>query len=148
MEKIGEIINSLCPNGVEYKEIGELFTVKNGYTPSKNNKEFWDNGNIPWFRMEDIRTNGKILNESIQHITKKAVKGDLFKKNSLMVATTATIGVHALIETDFLCNQQLTCVSIKDKYEDVLNIKFYFYYFDLVDKECIKIANQDRKSVV
>ena len=142
MSKIQELINKLCPNGVNYKEIGEIFNVKNGYTPSKNNSDFWDNGTIPWFRMEDIRCNGNILNDSIQHITKQAVKGVLFKKNSLMVATTATIGVHALIQTDFICNQQLTCVSIKDDYEDSLNIKFYFYYFDLVDKECVKIANQ------
>src|SRR5574344_2080821 len=141
MNKIGKLINELCPNGVEYKEIGEIFTVKNGYTPSKNKPEFWDDGDIPWFRLEDIRNNGKILNESIQHITEKAVKGNLFKKNSLMVATTATIGIHALIEVDFLCNQQLTCVTIKDEYENYLNIKFYYYYFDLVDKECIRIAN-------
>ena len=97
MSKIDDLISKLCPNGVEYKELGEVFIIKNGYTPSKNNEEYWNNGNIPWFRMEDIRTNGKILNNSIQHITEKAVKGQLFSKNSLMVATTATIGVHALI---------------------------------------------------
>lgn len=142
MNNLKKLISELCPNGVEYKEIGEIFNVKNGYTPSKKNSEFWENGDIPWFRMEDIRSNGKILSDSIQHITKQAVKGSLFKKNSLMVATTATIGVHALIQTDFICNQQLTCVTIKEDYEDRLNIKFYFYYFDLVDKECIKIANQ------
>ena len=38
MSKIEELIKKLCPNGVEYKTIGELFDVKNGYTPSKNNK--------------------------------------------------------------------------------------------------------------
>ncbi|MEM7046704.1 MAG: restriction endonuclease subunit S, partial [Pseudomonadota bacterium] len=48
--------------GVEWKPISEIFYLKNGYTPSKSKKEFWENGTIPWFRMDDIRHNGKILN--------------------------------------------------------------------------------------
>ena len=142
MSKLEELIKKECPNGVEYKEMSQIFIVKNGYTPSKNRDEYWDNGNIPWFRMEDIRANGKILSDSIQHITTEAVKNQLFSKDSLMVATTATIGVHALITTDFLCNQQLTCVTAKEELKDKLNIKFYFYYFDIIDEECVKIANQ------
>lgn len=142
MSKIEELIKKLCPNGVEYKTIGELFDVKNGYTPSKNNKYFWENGNIPWFRMDDIRTNGNILNDAIQHITELAIKNRKFPKDSLMVATTATIGVHALIKCDFVCNQQLTCVAIKEKLKNDLNIKFCFYYFDIIDEQCKKIANQ------
>lgn len=142
MSKIEELIKKLCPNGVEYKTIGELFDVKNGYTPSKNNKYFWENGNIPWFRMDDIRTNGNILNDATQHITEVAIKNRKFPKDSLMVATTATIGVHALIKCDFVCNQQLTCVAIKEKLKNDLNIKFCFYYFDIIDEQCKKIANQ------
>ena len=142
MSKIEELIKKLCPNGVEYKTIGELFDVKNGYTPSKNNKYFWENGNIPWFRMDDIRTNGNILNDATQHITELAIKNRKFPKDSLIVATTATIGVHALIKCDFVCNQQLTCVAIKEKLKNDLNIKFCFYYFDIIDEQCKKIANQ------
>ena len=142
MSKIEELIKKLCPNGVEYKTIGELFDVKNGYTPSKNNKYFWENGNIPWFRMDDIRTNGNILNDATQHITELAIKNTKFPKDSLIVATTATIGVHALIKCDFVCNQQLTCVAIKEKLKNDLNIKFCFYYFDIIDEQCKKIANQ------
>lgn len=142
MSKIEELIKKLCPNGVEYKTIGELFDVKNGYTPSKNNKYFWENGNIPWFRMDDIRTNGNILNDATQHITELAIKNRKFSKDSLIVATTATIGVHALIKCDFVCNQQLTCVAIKEKLKNDLNIKFCFYYFDIIDEQCKKIANQ------
>ena len=85
----------------------EMFKIRNGYTPSKSNPRFWENGTIPWFRMEDIREHGHILSDSIQHITKEAVKGKgLFPANSIIVATTATIGEHALIIVDSLANQQ------------------------------------------
>ena len=49
---------------------------RNGYTPSKANPKFWENGTIPWFRMEDIRDSGRFLNEAKQYISKEAVKGD------------------------------------------------------------------------
>ena len=68
MSKLQELINKLCPNGVEFKPLGEVFEMRNGYTPSKNNPDFWEGGTIPWFRMDDIRENGRILSDSIQHI--------------------------------------------------------------------------------
>lgn len=35
MSKLQELINKLCPNGVEFKPLGEVFEMRNGYTPSK-----------------------------------------------------------------------------------------------------------------
>lgn len=72
--KIEKLIAELCPNGVEWKELQEVFDIKNGYTPSKKKHEYWTNGTVPWFRMEDIRKSGRVLSDSIQHITLKAVK--------------------------------------------------------------------------
>lgn len=59
---------------IEWKKLEDVFEIRNGYTPSKANSKFWENGTIPWFRMEDIRINGRILSDSIQHITTGAVK--------------------------------------------------------------------------
>ncbi|MDD4532337.1 MAG: restriction endonuclease subunit S [Bacilli bacterium] len=117
--------------------IQELFDIRNGYTPSTLHKEYWENGTIPWFRMEDIREKGRILNDSIQHISKRGVKGNLFKKNSIIFATSATIGEHALIKDDFLCNQRFTCLSIKQQYNEVLLPKYIYYYGFLIDEWCI-----------
>lgn len=127
---------------VEWLTLDDIFDIKNGYTPSKKNSEYWEGGNIPWFRMEDIRQNGRILNDSIQHVTNLGVKSSgLFKRGSIMVATTATIGEHALIETDYLSNQQLTNLTIKDKYTELILPKYAFYYFFIVDKQCLGVAN-------
>ncbi len=40
MSKLDELIAELCPNGVEYKNLIELFDTRNGYTPSKSKSEF------------------------------------------------------------------------------------------------------------
>ena len=129
MSKLDELIKELCPNGVEYKELGEIFNLKNGYTPSKSNLEYWENGDVNWFRIEDINTNGGILENSIQRVNIKGIKGNLFVAKSLIVSTTATIGKHALILKEFICNQQFTCLTIKENYEKIYNSKFMYYYF-------------------
>ena len=127
---------------VKWLAMSEIFEIKNGYTPSKAKPEYWTNGTIPWFRMEDIRTNGRILEDSIQHITPEAVKGGrLFPANSIILATTATIGEHALIIADSLANQRFTNLSIRKSLADELDMKFFFYYMFIVDEWCKNNTN-------
>ena len=134
---IEKLVAELCPDGVEYVEISELFDTKNGYTPSKSIPSYWQDGEIPWFRMEDIRVNGRVLNDSLKHVHKSAVKnGKIFPQNSIIFATSATIGEHALIKVPFLCNQRFTALSVKNKYLNKVNIKFLFYYGFILDEWC------------
>lgn len=142
MSKIEQLIKELCPGGVKHIPLEELCEFRNGYTPSKANKDFWEGGDIPWFRMEDIRENGRILSDSIQHITSKAIKGaGLFKANSIILATTATIGEHAMIIADSLANQRFTNLSIRKSLSSSVEPKYLFYYMFLVDEWCKNHVN-------
>jgi type I restriction enzyme S subunit len=99
---------------VEWKALEDVFNIKNGYTPSKSKPGYWSNGDIPWFRMDDIRQNGQILDNALQKVSKKAVKGGkLFPANSIIISTSATIGEHALIKVPYLSNQRFTNLSLK-----------------------------------
>ncbi|GAA7179558.1 restriction endonuclease subunit S [Helicobacter pylori] len=142
MHKIERLLQTLAPKGVEFKTLEEVFEIRNGYTPSKNNPEFWKNGTIPWFRMEDLRENGRILKDSIQHITPKALKGKkLFPKNSIIISTTATIGEHALLIVDSLANQRFTFLSKKANCDIALDMKFFFYQCFLLGEWCKNNTN-------
>lgn len=122
---------------VEWKTLGEVFYIRNGYTPSKSNKSFWEKGDIPWFRMEDIRTYGRILQDSILHITPEAIKGKgLFKKGSIILSTSATIGEHAILEVDALANQRFTNFEVKEGFKQALLSKYVYYYFFVIDSWC------------
>lgn len=117
--------------------IEELFDLGNGYTPSKEVASYWNNGTIPWFRMEDIRTNGRILKDSIQHITKKAVKGGgLFPAGSFILSTTATIGEHALLIADSLANQRFTFLNRKVNRVSDIDQMFFFHYLFIIGDWC------------
>lgn len=127
---------------IQWKTMGEVFEMRNGYTPSKSNNSFWDNGTIPWFRMEDIRENGRILSDAIQHITPEAVKGKgLFEANTFILATTATIGEHALIIADSLANQQFTNLKVRKSLSNSFLTKYLYYYMFIVDEFCKNNTN-------
>lgn len=142
MSRLDDLIQEYCPDGVEYKTLSEIFDTRNGYTPSKSNKENWTNGEIPWFVMEDIRKSGNILSNSIHHVSKQGVKGNLFPENSIIVATSATIGEHALITVPSLANQRFTYLMLKEEFKEQFDIKFLYYYCYKLDEWCLNHLNQ------
>lgn len=142
MSNLDELIERLCPDGVEYKTLTELFDTKNGYTPSKSKEEYWTNGTVPWFRMEDIRENGNILSKAIQYVSESAIKGSLFPADSIIVATSATIGQHALIKVPSLANQRFTYLVLKDEFKEQIDIMFIYYCCFKLDEYCKECLNQ------
>ena len=127
---------------VEWLTAAEIFNIKNGYTPSKAKKEFWEDGNIPWFRLEDIRTNGRELNDSIMHVNQAGVKGNLFPKDSIFMSTTATIGEFALVKIPHLTNQQITNFSLTSRFKGIIDIRYLFHRFYHFGEWCKENANK------
>lgn len=126
----------------EWRTLGEIFDIRNGYTPSKSNADYWENGTVPWFRMDDIRENGRILSSAMQKVTMQAVKNKPFPANSIIISTSATIGEHALITVDFMSNQRFSCLSLKKEYKSKFNMMFVFYYCFILSKYCSENLNQ------
>ena len=135
MSKIDELLKN---EKAEWKRLDEIFYIRTGYTPSKNIKEYWENGEIDWFTIEDIRNRGRILEYANVKISKKGVKKDTFKKNSIILSIIATIGEHALIKTNFVVNQQFMVFTTKEEYDTKVNMNFMNYYFSKVSEYCKK----------
>ena len=113
--------------------LSELFEFGNGYTPSKAVGEYWNNGNIPWFRVEDIRSNGNVLNDSLQHITPLAVKGELFPSNSFIISTSATVGEYAYVTVPYLANQRFVCLIKK---HDIIDDGYFLSLCQVLGQWC------------
>jgi len=133
MSKIEELLKN---EKVEWKRLGEIFDTRVGYTPSKSNSEFWSNGVINWFTIEDLRQRGRILNFANVKISEKAIKKQTFKKNSIILSIIATIGEYALIKTDFVVNQQFMVFTLKEEYLDIIDINYMTYYFSKISEFC------------
>lgn len=139
--------DSYKPSGIDWigdipshwvsKRLRYVCEFRNGYTPSKANGEYWADGTIPWYRMEDIREFGRFLKESKQSISKDAVKGcGLFEAGSFILASTATIGEHAMLIVDSLANQQFTNLKIRKSLNHTVTKEFFFYYLFVIDEFC------------
>ena len=131
-------------NKIKIMKLEDLFELKNGYTPSKSNSEYWENGDVNWFKIEDINTNGRVLSNSLEKVNKKGIKGKLFPENALIISTSATIGEYALITKEFLCNQRFTCLITKEEYKELILPMFLKHYAYILSKKCkenIKIGN-------
>ena len=133
MSKIDEILKN---EKVEWRKLGEVFKSRTGYTPSKSNSEFWKDGKIDWFTIDDIRQNGRVLCNSKLKISEKGVKGELFKANSIVLSTIASIGEYALIKTNFVINQQFMVFMLNDEFKKSINMDYIRYYFSKVSDFC------------
>ena len=130
LQKLFEKDNKEIDNRIYYNKLKDVFDIKNGFTPSKNNNEFWENGTIPWFKLDDIRSNGRFLYDSKIKVNEKAILNKkVFKSNSIIISTTETNGEKALIKTELIFNQQFTVFSLNNVYEKLVIPKFVFYYF-------------------
>lgn len=129
MRPVKNKIDGLLNNHIPFLPLSEIFEIRNGYTPSKSETAYWDNGNVPWFRIEDIRRGGRVLDAAAQKCSISGVKsGKLFEEYSLIISTLATIGEHALVTVPFIANQQLTVLTPKADYKERLSPKFMLYF--------------------
>ncbi len=109
----------------EQRKLSEEFS--NFIVPMRDKpKEF--GGNIPWTRIEDIE--GKYLNGSLsgQYVTEETVKKmnlKIIPKDSLIVSSSATFGVVAVVKNNLITNQTFIGLVPNDKE----TLDYWYSYF-------------------
>jgi type I restriction enzyme S subunit len=129
--KFKEVEIGKIPTDWEISEVGELFEVVTGTTPSTKDTDYWNGGNINWFTPLDLsKLNGRIsIKESERKITAKALKEynlTLMPPGSIILSTRAPVGYVAVLEREGTFNQGCKGLIPKDK-ENVHSM-FYSYY--------------------
>ena len=130
------------PKEWKVNEIGELFEVVTGTTPSTKDADYWNGGNINWFTPLDLsRLDGRILiSESERKITPKALKEynlTLMPPGSIILSTRAPVGYVAVLDHEGTFNQGCKGLIPKDKKN--IHPLFYSYYllFQKQKLECL-----------
>ena len=127
--------------GWEIKKLGEVCTIGGGSTPSKTNKDYWENGAIPWFTIEDIREQGRKIRYTQKHITEKALnKTRLFPPKTTLLCCTASIGEYAISEVEITSNQQFNGIVVKDS--GILNPYYIFYFAATLKEKLLKLSSK------
>lgn len=127
------------PQGWEVKKLGDIAEISSGGTPSRNKKEYWDNGTIPWVKIKDIKE--KFISTTEEFITEDGLKNSsakLFKKGTLLYSIFATLGEVAILDIDATTNQAIAGINIK---ENNINSLYLMYFLRSIKDE---ISNKGR----
>ena len=102
--------------GWEIKKLGEVCGIQGGSTPKRTESLYWENGTYPWFTIEDIREQGRIITDTKQKVTEIAWnKLRVFPKDTILLCCTASLGEYAITKIPLTTNQQFNGLMIKDK---------------------------------
>lgn len=106
----------------EKKQLNEIIKIIGGGTPSKANKEYWENGTIKWATVGDMNVETITKTElSITEIGLKNSSSNIIPKNGIIIATRVGLGKVCYLEDDIAINQDLKGLIPKD---DKLNIRY------------------------
>ena len=119
MNHVGELIQQLCPNGVEWKKLIDVAFVQYGYP--FNAKLFSDDISlIPIIRIRDINSgksstyyNGEILSDYI------------IRKGDILLGMDGNFNLEKWNDRDALLNQRVCKIKSKDSNKLVLNDYLY-----------------------
>lgn len=126
-------------------KIGELIDIFNGSTPKRDMKEYWNQGTVPWFTIDDIREQGRIIKKTRQFITDKALSETsvkLLPKNAVLLCCTASIGEYAYTELELTTNQQFNGLVIKETSRNRILPKYLFWYSSLLKDELNRVSGK------
>lgn len=111
---------------MEIVTLGDLFKVSSGGTPSRREKSYYDNGDIPWIKTGDLH---KVrIQQASEYITQLGLdksSAKLFPKNTVLLAMYgATIGACSILDIEAATNQACAAFVPNEKVDTN-----YLYYF-------------------
>lgn len=129
----------IIPKEWEVKLIREVANTTSGGTPSRKNKEYYLNGNIPWLKTGEL--SNKYIYDTEEKITQEAVRNSSAKivpVNAVIIAMYgATIGKLSINKTEVTTNQ--ACCSIICN-EEKVNYEYLYYTLEFNKDKLIELG--------
>lgn len=112
---------------MEYVKLEEICTIVSGGTPSRSKPNYWNNGNIPWIKIKDMKS--KYIDSAEEFITEEGLNNSstkMLKSDTILYSIFATLGEVGILKIDACTNQAIAGLSLK---EDSNILKEYLYYY-------------------
>ncbi|MDN5477103.1 MAG: restriction endonuclease subunit S [Chryseobacterium sp.] len=130
MSRIDELILKYCPNGVEFKKLGDIAEYRRGSFPQPyGNAEWYDGeGAMPFVQVADVAFDMKLVKNTKQKISLKAQTKSIFvPKNTVVVTLQGSIGRVAITQYDAYVDRTLA-IFLSYKFE--INLKYFAYQLE------------------
>ena len=131
------------PESWQWCRINTICNITNGFTPLRTEDRFWRNGDINWFTVEDIRTQGEYINYTSQKISKEATTPDrIVRPGSTLLCCTASVGQCAFTNIPTTTNQQFNALTIKDDYRSLMTDEYLFLFAKTLKDELHRLSGK------
>ena len=129
MSKLDELIKELCPNGVEYKNFGEIATIIRGASPRPIKNFITTNKDgVNWIKIGDVKPGEKYITETAEKITIEGAKksrevkvGDFILSNSMSFGRPYILKINGCIHDGWLSISDFEDSFITDFLYHLLN---------------------------
>lgn len=129
-----EVLKREIPEGWVASNICKIADILSGGTPSKTIKQYWENGNLPFFGPTDY--NGNVFQiETADHITQEGLDhcaSSLFEEGVIIITARGSIGKLVIVGTPMAMNQ--SCYALRSKNDECE----YLYYLTIQLIDCLK----------
>ncbi len=118
--------NYKLSQGWEWKSLGEICEIIGGGTPSKQIKQYWENGTIKWATVRDMNT--ETIEDTEFRITNLGLDNsstNIINQDFILIATRVGLGKVCLVKDTLAINQDLKGILPHKS----LDKKYLFYFF-------------------
>ena len=134
MNRINELIKKACPQGVEYKQLGEVANCRRGSFPQPYGKSEWYNGvnAMPLVQVYDIGDNLNLKNRTKKMLSQAAQSYSIFAPtHTVLVTLQGSIGRVAITQYDSYIDRT---IAIFENYKIQINKKYFAYQVQKIFK--------------
>mgnify|MGYP006145624293 CR=1 FL=1 len=130
------------------KQLGDICDIQLGKTPSRKNKQLWDEDKITqnvWLSVADLKnTDGKFVHDSKEYVS---FEGKGFckpvKQGTLLVSFKLTLGRLAIAGRELYTNEAIAALSIND--EMMISKEYLYYYLHYFDWDAAAVGKEKVK---
>lgn len=101
--------NEIVPKGWRWVELQDVARLESGHTPSRKVPEYWEDGNVPWLSLKDIRgMTSRYVDDTTDKPTKLGIDNSsarILPKGTVAFCRTASVGNVAILGQDMATSQ-------------------------------------------
>jgi type I restriction enzyme S subunit len=122
MSRIEDLIEQYCPEGVEFKELGDVMTITRGASPRPISDYLTnDPDGIPWIKIGDVNSKYKYITKTKEKITREGAeksrylrKGNFVLSNSMSFGRPYILAIDGCIHDGWISMQDFESALISD----------------------------------
>jgi type I restriction enzyme S subunit len=98
-----------APKGWYWRKLVDIAVLESGHTPRKSVAEYWDNGEVPWICLQDIRAaHGKVITQTKYMPTMKGIENSsarLLPKGTVCFSRDISVGFTTIMGREMSTTQ-------------------------------------------